>query len=101
MDTPTLGKFFTLHFLLPFVIAILALIHILFLHDSGSSSQLQTICLQDQKYPFSYCTVNKDLLGMLYLVLFGYGTERTIKRTAFSFKPLFCCCFYFIGLTSR
>jgi len=69
VDTPTLGKFFTLHFLLPFVIAILALIHILFLHDSGSSSQLQTICLQDQKYPFSYYTV-KDLLGMLYLVFF-------------------------------
>jgi len=69
VDTPTLGKFFTLHFLLPFVIAILALIHILFLRDSGSPSQLQTICLQDQKYFFSYYAV-KDLLGMLYLVLF-------------------------------
>jgi len=69
VDTPTLGKFFTLHFLLPFVIALLALTHILFLHDSGSSSQLQTICLQDQKYFFSYYAV-KDLLGMLYLVFF-------------------------------
>ena len=76
MDTPTLGKFFTLHFLLPFVIAILALIHILFLHDSGSSSQLQTICLQDQKYLFSYYAV-KDLLGMLYLVLFLAMVQST------------------------
>jgi len=41
----------------------------LFLHDTGSSSQLQTVCLQDQKYFFSYYAV-KDLLGLLYLVIF-------------------------------
>jgi ubiquinol-cytochrome c reductase cytochrome b subunit len=67
VDTPTLGKFFTLHFLLPFVIAALALLHILFLHDAGSSSQLGTISLRDQKNFFSYYSV-KDLLGILYLL---------------------------------
>jgi len=71
VDSPTLGKFFTLHFLLPFVIAALAGLHILFLHDSGSSSQLSTISLKDQKYFFSYFAV-KDLLGIVYfLILLG------------------------------
>lgn len=67
VDTPTLGKFFTLHFLLPFVIAALALLHILFLHEAGSSSQLGTISLRDQKNFFSYYSI-KDLLGILYLL---------------------------------
>ena len=69
VDSPTLGKFFTLHFLLPFVIAGLVILHLLFLHESGSSSQLSTISLRDQKYFLSYFVV-KDLLGCVYLVMF-------------------------------
>jgi len=67
VDTPTIGKFFTLHFLLPFIIALLALLHILFIHEKGSSSQLSSICVRDQKYFLSYFAV-KDLLGCMYLV---------------------------------
>jgi len=71
VDSPTLGKFFTLHFLLPFVIAALAGLHILFLHDSGSSPQLSAISLKDQKHFLSYFAV-KDLLGIVYfLILLG------------------------------
>jgi len=43
-------------------------LHILFLHDSGSSSQLSSICLRDQKYFLSYYAI-KDLLGVLYLFM--------------------------------
>jgi len=68
VDSPTIGKFFTLHFLLPFIIAALAALHILFLHDSGSSSQLATISLRDQKNFLSYFAV-KDLLGVVYFFL--------------------------------
>jgi len=67
VDSPTLGKFFTLHFLLPFVIAALASLHILFLHDSGSSSQLSAISLRDQRYFLSYFAI-KDLLGIIYFI---------------------------------
>jgi quinol-cytochrome oxidoreductase complex cytochrome b subunit len=66
VDTPTIGKFFTLHFLLPFVIAAIACLHIIFLHDSGSSSPLLTVSLRDQRYFLSYYAV-KDLLGVIYL----------------------------------
>jgi ubiquinol-cytochrome c reductase cytochrome b subunit len=68
VDSPTLGKFFTLHFLLPFVIAALASLHILFLHDAGSSSQLSSISLRDQKYFLSYFAI-KDLLGLIYFFM--------------------------------
>jgi len=67
VDSPTLGKFFTLHFLLPFVIAALASLHILFLHDAGSSSQLAAISIRDQRYLLSYFAI-KDLLGIIYLI---------------------------------
>jgi len=39
-DTPTLNRFFVLHFLLPFVIAGLATVHLLFLHRVGSSNPM-------------------------------------------------------------
>jgi len=68
VDSPTIGKFFTLHFLLPFVVAALAGLHILFLHDSGSSSQLGAISVRDQKNFLSYFAV-KDLLGSLYFLM--------------------------------
>nr|YP_009643374.1 cytochrome b [Adrisa magna]AMR75005.1 cytochrome b [Adrisa magna] len=40
VDNATLTRFFTLHFLLPFMIAALVMVHLLFLHQSGSSNPL-------------------------------------------------------------
>jgi len=68
VDTPTIGKFFTLHFLLPLVIMALAVLHIIFLHEHGSSSQIKVVSLRDQKVFLTYFAV-KDLLGMLFLVI--------------------------------
>ncbi len=40
MDNPTLVGFFSLHFLLPFVVAALSIIHLLFLHQTGRNNPL-------------------------------------------------------------
>ena len=65
---PTLTRFFTFHFLVPFVIAALAIVHLLFLHQTGSNNPLGLRSNSDkilfQPY-FSY----KDLLGVLGLLI--------------------------------
>nr|YP_003667933.1 cytochrome b [Trioceros melleri]BAJ08098.1 cytochrome b [Trioceros melleri] len=38
VNNPTLVRFFTLHFLLPFMIAGMTMIHLLFLHETGSNN---------------------------------------------------------------
>lgn len=40
MRQPTLSRFFALHFFLPFRIAALTMVHLLFLHQGGSSNPL-------------------------------------------------------------
>lgn len=40
VDTPTLIRFFTFHFFLPFIILALVIIHITFLHQTGSNNPL-------------------------------------------------------------
>lgn len=42
VDNATLTRFFTFHFLLPFVVAGLSAIHLLFLHQTGSSNPVGT-----------------------------------------------------------
>ncbi|KAH9518907.1 hypothetical protein Btru_008637 [Bulinus truncatus] len=37
---PTLTRFFRLHFILPFVILVLSILHLLFLHEKGSTNPL-------------------------------------------------------------
>lgn len=40
MDNATLTRFFTFHFLVPFVVAALAGLHIFFLHATGRNNPL-------------------------------------------------------------
>nr|YP_009569001.1 cytochrome b [Psittacara leucophthalmus]AGS43145.1 cytochrome b [Psittacara leucophthalmus] len=70
VDNPTLTRFFTLHFLLPFMITSLVLIHLTFLHESGSNNPLG-ISSNCDKIPFHPYFSLKDLLGftvMLFLL---------------------------------
>ena len=70
MANPTLNRFYSFHFLLPFVIAVLVLLHLIFLHDTGSSNPLGLTFSAD-KVPFSPYFSVKDLLGVVvYLVGF-------------------------------
>nr|YP_008592451.1 cytochrome b [Eusthenes cupreus]AFY16817.1 cytochrome b [Eusthenes cupreus] len=71
VDNATLTRFFTLHFLLPFIIAAMVMIHLLFLHQTGSNNPLGVNSNFD-KAPFHPYFSIKDLLGMmLTLTLFS------------------------------
>ena len=59
----TLTRFFTFHFLVPFLVAFLVLVHLLALHDKGSSNPLGTP--EASRLSFAPFYVTKDLLGAL------------------------------------
>nr|QIV24573.1 cytochrome b [Phaolus metallicus] len=64
VDNATLNRFFSFHFLLPFIITALVIIHLLFLHQTGSSNPLGTKSDID-KLPFHPFFSFKDLVGFL------------------------------------
>nr|UDF87384.1 cytochrome b [Pristis zijsron] len=66
VDNATLTRFFAFHFLLPFVITALTLIHILFLHETGSNNPTGLNSDMD-KIPFHPYYTYKDLLGFFIL----------------------------------
>jgi len=61
--------FFSLHFMLPFVIILLIIFHLLFLHSLGSSHSISTSSNLD-KISFGPYYIYKDLLGILILLFF-------------------------------
>nr|AEQ28450.1 cytochrome b [Hapalopsittaca fuertesi] len=67
VDNPTLTRFFTLHFLLPFMITGLALTHLTFLHETGSNNPLG-ISSNCDKIPFHPYFSLKDLLGLTIML---------------------------------
>nr|CAT00569.1 cytochrome b [Cyclemys gemeli]CAT00570.1 cytochrome b [Cyclemys gemeli]CAT00571.1 cytochrome b [Cyclemys gemeli] len=64
VDNATLTRFFTFHFLLPFTIAGLAAVHLLFLHETGSNNPTGLNSNTD-KIPFHPYFSYKDLLGLI------------------------------------
>nr|UYL27143.1 cytochrome b [Otobius lagophilus] len=68
VDNPTLTRFFSLHFILPFILLALIIIHISLLHETGSSNPLGTPMNID-KIPFHPYFSLKDLLGMIFTLL--------------------------------
>jgi ubiquinol-cytochrome c reductase cytochrome b subunit len=76
IDGTTLNRFYTLHFLLPFIIIVLVLLHVIILHKEGSNNPLgiKSKCDNISLYPNYYI---KDLSSIilfmfiyLYLVFF-------------------------------
>nr|YP_009351220.1 cytochrome b [Microcerotermes nervosus]AQP28863.1 cytochrome b [Microcerotermes nervosus] len=68
VDNATLTRFFALHFMLPFVIAAMAMIHLLFLHQTGSNNPLG-LNKNTDKIPFHpYFTV-KDIVGFMITIM--------------------------------
>uniref|UniRef100_A0A1E1FH62 Cytochrome b n=3 Tax=unclassified Gila TaxID=2649462 RepID=A0A1E1FH62_9TELE len=68
VDNATLTRFFAFHFLLPFVIAGATILHLLFLHETGSNNPagLNSDADKISFHPyFSY----KDLLGFVLMLL--------------------------------
>ena len=74
VDNPTLNRFFALHFLLPFVIVGVVILHIAALHQFGSNNPLGIDAKSDKdKIPFHpYYTV-KDLFGIgIFAIIFAF-----------------------------
>nr|AAR25288.1 cytochrome b [Tangara arthus] len=67
VDNPTLTRFFALHFLLPFVIAGLTLVHLTFLHETGSNNPMG-IPSDCDKIPFHPYYTIKDILGFVLML---------------------------------
>nr|ACF75227.1 cytochrome b [Wetmorethraupis sterrhopteron] len=67
VDNPTLTRFFALHFLLPFVIVGLTLVHLTFLHETGSNNPtgIPSDC---DKIPFHPYYTIKDILGFVLML---------------------------------
>nr|YP_010758148.1 cytochrome b [Macroscelides micus]WEW63458.1 cytochrome b [Macroscelides micus] len=68
VDKATLTRFFAFHFILPFIISALALIHLLFLHETGSNNPLG-LTSESDKVPFHPYYTIKDLLGIVLTLL--------------------------------
>lgn len=66
---PTLNRFFSLHYLLPFVLAGLAVVHLIALHVNGSNNPLGINGNAD-KIPFHPYYSIKDLFGYTLFALF-------------------------------
>lgn len=68
VDNATLTRFFAFHFLFPFVIAGATMVHLLFLHQTGSNNPLGLNSDAD-KISFHPYFSYKDLLGFAVLVI--------------------------------
>lgn len=69
VGNPTLSRFFTLHFLLPFIIAAIVIVHLIFLHETGSNNPIG-LNRNFDKIPFHPYFSVKDIVGFL-IALYG------------------------------
>nr|AGY31228.1 cytochrome b [Heterandria formosa]AGY31232.1 cytochrome b [Heterandria formosa]AGY31235.1 cytochrome b [Heterandria formosa]AGY31242.1 cytochrome b [Heterandria formosa] len=67
VDNATLTRFFAFHFLLPFVVAAATLVHLIFLHETGSNNPIGLNSNTD-KISFHPYFSYKDLLGFIFLL---------------------------------
>lgn len=68
VDNATLTRFFSFHFLLPFLVIAFTIIHLLFLHQTGSNNPLG-INRNIDKIPFHPYFSLKDIFGFLVLII--------------------------------
>jgi quinol-cytochrome oxidoreductase complex cytochrome b subunit len=72
VDVPTLNRFFALHYLFPFVLTGLIILHLFFLHEARSGEPLGLSSIELDGIPFGFYYIIKDLYGFIYyfLILF-------------------------------
>jgi ubiquinol-cytochrome c reductase cytochrome b subunit len=68
VDNATLTRFFLIHFLLPFIIAALTIIHLLFLHQTGSNNPLG-LKRNSNKISFHPYYSFKDIVGFIVFLI--------------------------------
>jgi len=69
VNNATLNRFFALHFVLPFVLAALALMHLIALHDSSGSSNPLGVSGNYDRLPFHPYYIFKDLITIFLFIL--------------------------------
>nr|AAV41867.1 cytochrome b [Formica candida]AAV41869.1 cytochrome b [Formica candida] len=72
INNATLNRFYSIHFILPFIIMMMVMLHLFFLHTTGSSNPLG-INSNLYKIPFHIYFSIKDMLGfMIFLFFFWF-----------------------------
>jgi ubiquinol-cytochrome c reductase cytochrome b subunit len=69
VNNATLNRFFSLHFLLPFVLAALVLMHLIVLHDVAGSGNPIGVSGSYDRLPFSPYFIFKDLVTIFLFIL--------------------------------
>ena len=69
VNNATLNRFFALHFVLPFVLAALALMHLIALHDSAGSGNPLGVSGNSDRLPFAPYFIFKDLITIFIFIL--------------------------------
>nr|YP_010165832.1 cytochrome b [Didelphis aurita]QRV59766.1 cytochrome b [Didelphis aurita] len=68
VDKATLTRFFAFHFILPFIILAMVVVHLLFLHETGSNNPTGLDPNSD-KIPFHPYYTIKDILGLFLMII--------------------------------
>lgn len=68
VDNATLIRFYSFHFILPFIIIAFTIIHLLFLHQTGSNNPIG-INRNIDKIPFHPYFTFKDIVGFIIIIL--------------------------------
>jgi len=69
VNNATLNRFFSLHYVLPFILAALALMHLIVLHDSSGSGNPLGISGNYDRLPFAPYFIFKDLITIFIFIL--------------------------------
>jgi ubiquinol-cytochrome c reductase cytochrome b subunit len=69
VNNATLNRFFSLHFVLPFVLAALALMHLIVLHDTVGSGNPLGVSGNYDRIPFSPYYIFKDLITIFLFII--------------------------------
>lgn len=73
VSNATLNRFFSFHYLLPFLLVGLVAVHIFLLHEDGSNNPLGVSISKIDKAPFAPYFTIKDIFGIIvFLILFCY-----------------------------
>nr|YP_271843.1 cytochrome b [Japyx solifugus]AAV33410.1 cytochrome b [Japyx solifugus] len=68
VDNATLNRFFAFHFILPFIVTAMVIVHLIFLHETGSNNPMGLNSNPD-KIPFHPYFSFKDLFGALVTMM--------------------------------
>ena len=69
VNNATLNRFFALHFVLPFILAALALMHLIVLHDRAGSGNPLGVSGNYDRLPFAPYYIFKDLITIFIFIL--------------------------------